>query len=145
MFKRGQDPKITIGIGIKEGNYYNISDLTDENIILPGIISDDIYTIIHMGSGKTVGFCSGKKAMKVILGFIKEGNKIGPLMKKELEEYHYKWLWDPRLFKLENEEIIYPRGGYLYYNYSSDGKFWVNANNTMGYSFYKPDNLIMEL
>lgn len=127
MFKRGQDPKIALDLGIKEKDGYNISHISDENTILPGINPKDIYVIMHSGSNSVSGFCSGKKLMKVLLS----------LMTDPFPGFRYKWLWDP----YHNSS-----GGSLYYHYSSDGKFWTDANNTRGYSFRKMGkDKIMEL
>jgi hypothetical protein len=133
---RGQDPKIAMGLGIKEEKGYNISHIKDPKVILPGIKPDDIYKITHYGSQSVVGFCSGKKAMKVLISLMKKGG---------FKDYYQKWLWDPRIAYYANKSEPIPEGGFLQYHYSSDGKFWVDADNTQGYYFTKGNGLIMEL
>jgi hypothetical protein len=125
-FERHIDPKEALGLGIKEELGYNISNISNEGVILPGINSEDIYIIMHAGSNSVSGFCSGKKLMKVILS----------LMKKSFSGYYAKWIWNTRNTS----------GGSLGYYYSSDGEFWTDACNTLGYYFQKMDNnKIMEL
>ena len=125
-FRRGIDPKIALGLGIKEKEGYNISHITDERTILPGINPDDIYVITHSGSSSVSGFCSGKKVMKVLFS----------LMKDPFSGYQYKWIWNP----------MRTSGGYLLFFYSSSGKFWTDANNTKGYNFSRMGkDKIMEL
>ena len=125
-FERGKDPKETLEIGIKEEKGYNISHITDKKVILPGINPNDIYKITHSGSRSVSGFCSGKKVMKVLLSLMKDGFK----------DYQEKWIWSPSSW-----------GGSLLYYYADHGDdFWVDANNTLGYSFSRMDETsIMEL
>ena len=127
-FERGKEIKDSLGLGIKDGFGYNITHISDENTILPGISPNEIYMITHLGSRSVSGFCSGKKVMKVLLSLMKEG----------YSGYQYKWIWS------------YPGssngGGNLSFYYSSDGDFWVDSNNTKGYSFSRMDETsIMEL
>ena len=124
-FKRGQDVKTAIGIGIREENGYNITDITDKNTILPGIEPDSIYIITHYGSKSVEGFCSGTNVKKIILRWMKKG----------FSNYQSKWLW-----------MNWNEGGNLGFYYSSDGDFWTDANNTKGYSFQKMNkDAIMDL
>jgi len=71
-FERGKDPKETLDLGIKEHGGYNITGITDKRYMLPGIKPTDVYRITHSGSRSVVGFCSGKKAMKVIISLMKD-------------------------------------------------------------------------
>ena len=129
-FERGRDVKDVLELGIKEDKGYNITNIlkeNNENMILPGIVPNEIYKITHSGSRSVSGFCSGKKFMKVLLSLTKKG----------YAGYIYKWIWDPT-----GDE----NGGSLYFYYSSDGDFWVDSNNTMGYNFSKMgDGSILEL
>ena len=127
-FERGKDPKDVLDLGIKEGNGYNITNITDETLVLPGIDPDEIYMITHIGSRTVTGFCSGKKVMKVLLSLTKEG----------YEGYQYKWIW--------SNPGSPNAGGNLSFYYSSGDDFWVDSNNTMGYSFSRMgEDSIMEL
>jgi hypothetical protein len=127
-FERGKDPKKSLDIGIKDEKGYNITHITDENFLLPGIDPEDIYMITHIGSRNVVGFCSGRKVMRILLS-LKKGGYL---------DYQYKWIWS------------YPGsangGGNLSFYYSSGGGFWIDANNTKGYSFSRMgEGSIMEL
>lgn len=116
-FERGKDPKEVLNLGIKEELGYNITGITDESIILPGVHPDHIYQIIHTGTRSTVGFCSGKKITKVLI----------PMMKRGLSDhYKHKWIWEP-----------HPRSGgnLLFYYGNGDEKDWIDSNNSMGYNF----------
>jgi hypothetical protein len=126
-FERGKDTKEALGIGIKEEKGYNITHITDESVILPGIDPKDIYMITHNGSRSVVGFCSGKKVMKVLI----------PMLKDVYSDHQCKWIWS---------SPGSPHGGNLSFYYSSDGGFWVDSNNTKGYSFSRMgEDKIMEL
>lgn len=126
-FERRLDIKKALGLGIKEELGYNITGITDEDLLLPGVNSDDIYKIIHTGSGSTVGFCSGKKVMKVLLSLTKEG----------FSDYKHKWIWEPHQ---------HSGGSLLFYYGSGDEKNWIGANNTKGYNFVQMgEGSIMEL
>lgn len=115
-FQRGKDPKEVLDLGIKEEKGYNITGITDKNIILPGVHPDHIYTIVHTGARTVRGFCSGKKLIKVLIS----------LMKNKFSNYKYKWIWDP-----------HPQSGgnLLFYYGNGDENDWTDANNSMGYSF----------
>ena len=83
-----------------------------------------------------------KRELNKLQKVINEYNK-----KQQSKKLTWKQLlaWEPRITWYASKKGSHPEGGHLSYYYSSDGEFWVDANNTKGYSFLKHDQLIMEI
>jgi hypothetical protein len=137
-FKRGQDPKIFMGIGIREGDGYIINNLNIKNL-LPGFLSDNIYIINHTSSGNSIGVCSGKKAIKIIKAYTKKHSYK--------EKWRDKWIWTPSIAYYGGDPKPYPEGGYLKHKYASkdpNDDLWVDSLSA-DISFSSRQNLIVEL
>jgi hypothetical protein len=142
-FKRGQDPKKTMGIGKQEKGFI-LGDLsTFKNKLLEGFVAGDIYIITHTSSRNAIGVCSGEKAVKVIKNWIKKHS-----YKKEWKD---RWIWEPSIAYFNCEPTPFPEGGYLRHKYASKDKdpeleeeLWIHSQ-TGDISFSRRQDMIVEL
>jgi hypothetical protein len=137
-FKRGQDPKISMGLGIKEGDGYILNNLNPKSL-LPGFLPDNIYIINHTSSHNSIGVCSGKKATKVIRDYMKKHSYK--------ERWREKWIWTPSIAYYGGDPKPHPEGGYLKHKYASkdaEDNFWVDSLSA-DIAFLSRQGIIIEL
>jgi len=137
-FKRGQDPKISMGLGIREEDGYILNNLNIKSI-LPGILPDKIYIINHTSSRNSIGVCSGKKAAKTIRDYMKKNSYK--------DRWRDKWIWTPSIAYYGGDPKPYPEGGYLKHKYTSKDpkdEFWIDSISS-DISFSSRQNIIVEI